>query len=225
MSSIMAIGAGLVSGRTDTANEFTVYTQRSGFGGLSVGVDGPSKADIRYTDNHDGTVKVIYTPYTPGEYKVIVRYDGINVKGSPYTVRIRGDDSLGHYSRLATPSSADRAFDRSAYGTSTSSRYGGSSLSTPSYGGNPGRVRVYGHGLYSGIKNTQNEIEIDVRDAGSGRLHWSIEGPGHVESKNRGLENGIYKLWYRPDAAGEYQIKIKYSDVDVYGSPYRVRIV
>ena len=37
------------------------------------------------------------------------------------------------------------------------------------------RVRVSGRGLYSGICNINNEVNVDVREAGQGRLHWTIE--------------------------------------------------
>jgi hypothetical protein len=162
---------------------------------------------LRYTDNHDGSVKVVYTTASAGEYKITVKYDGINVKGSPFTVRIRGDEPRSAYTSSVTPSYSKT----------------GGGFSCPSY--QIGRVRVSGRGLYSGIRNVQNEINIDVRDAGPGRLHWSIEGPGHVESKNRGIEDGVYRLFYKPDSAGEYTIKIKYADQELISSPYRVRIV
>ena len=89
MASVSAIGSGLVSGRTNQTNEFTVYTNGRGYGGLSVAMEGPSRADIRYEDNRDGSVKVIYTPRVPGEYRINVKFDGISVRGSPFTVRIR----------------------------------------------------------------------------------------------------------------------------------------
>lgn len=206
MTSVMAIGSGLISGRTNTPNDFTVYTNGGGYGGLSIAVDGPSKAEIRYADQHDGSVKVVYTPHVPGEYKLTVRYNGYNVKGSPYTIRIRGDESpRDHCSSVISPSWKSN---------DPHSRYGGGIT----------KVRVSGRGLYSGVRNVQNEIKIDVRDAGTGRLHWSIEGPGNVESKNRGLEDGVYRLYYRPETAGEYKIKIMYNDVEVLGSPFRVRV-
>ncbi|RWS31582.1 Filamin-C-like protein [Leptotrombidium deliense] len=202
MSSPMAIGAGLVSGRVNQYNDFTVYTHRPGYSGLSVGVDGPSRAEIRYTDNHDGTVKVSYMPSSPGEYRITIKYDGISVRGSPYTVRIRGDEP--------SYSSTSRTHDNFS--------------SLGSCGTAANRVRVSGRGLYSGITNVQNEVEIDVKDAGPGRLHWSIEGPGHVESKNRQLDDGKYRLYYRPDSPGEYHMKIQYDNREVFGSPFKIRM-
>ncbi|RWS17721.1 filamin-A-like isoform X4 [Dinothrombium tinctorium] len=191
MTSVLAIGAGLVSGRTNSYNDFTVYTHKPGYAGLSVGIDGPSRADIKYSDNHDGTVKVSYMCSLPGEYRITIKYDGLSVKGSPYTVRIRGDEP--------------------SYSTSSRGFYDTSDTFRPKVG-SASRVRVSGRGLYSGITNVQNEVEIDVKDAGPGRLHWSIEGPGHVESRNRQLDNGLYKLYYKPDSPGEYQMRIEYDN-------------
>ncbi|XP_015782043.1 filamin-C isoform X2 [Tetranychus urticae] len=205
MPNVMAIGSGLISGRTNTTNEFTVYTNRSGYHGLSVGIDGPSRAEIKYTDNHDGTIKVSYIPSIPGEYMITIKFDGINLSGSPYKVRIRGDEPFNY--------SSSRSTGYEGFGSSSS---GFSS---------PARARVTGRGLYSGITNVQNEIVVDVKNCGSGRLHWSIEGPGNVETKNRGVENGVYKLYYKPDTPGNYNIKIKYDERDVPGSPFNVRIV
>lgn len=39
-------------------------------GGLSLAVEGSSKAEISCHDNKDGTVSVSYLPTAPGEYKV-----------------------------------------------------------------------------------------------------------------------------------------------------------
>jgi len=230
MSKVLCIGAGLISGHTNQPNEFTVYTERGGIHGLSVGIDGPSRAEIRTSDNRDGTVKVVYTPKTPGDYKITVRYDGISVKGSPYSVRVRGHESV--LTQSTNPlsiggSSAVDDFDRKfaqaeADFDRRARELGSGGLSTV---GGVSRVRVSGRGLYSGICNINNEICVDVRDAGPGRLHWSIEGPGHVESKNRGLSDGVYRLYYRTDTPGEYRVVIRWDDIQVNGSPFLIRVL
>lgn len=207
MSSVMAIGPGLISGRANMINEFTVFTNRTGYHGLSVAIDGPSRADIKYNDNHDGTVKVTYYPSAPGEYRVTIKFDGIELRGSPYRVTVRGDDTGFNYSSSRLSYDTNRHSPTSTGFTSAS------------------KVLVSGRGLYSGIVNVQNEIMVDVKTAGSGRLHWSIEGPGNVECKNRGLNDGVYKLYYKPDKPGNYTIKIKYDERDVPGSPFKARIV
>ena len=59
-------------------------------GGLSLSVEGPSKAEISCHDNKDGTVSVSYLPTAPGEYKISVRFGDKHIRGSPYTAKITG---------------------------------------------------------------------------------------------------------------------------------------
>ena len=42
-------------------------------------------------DNKDGTVGVNYVPETPGEYNIIVRFAGQEIRGSPFTSIITGE--------------------------------------------------------------------------------------------------------------------------------------
>lgn len=59
-------------------------------GGLSLAVEGPSKAEISCQDNKDGTCAVSYFPTAPGDYSIIVRFDERHIPGSPFTARITG---------------------------------------------------------------------------------------------------------------------------------------
>lgn len=224
MPNILCIGAGLISGHTNQPNEFTVYTERGGIHGLSVGIDGPSRAEIRTSDNRDGTVKVVYTPREAGDYKITVRYDGIGVKGSPFSVRVRGGEHVLTQQHRPLGSVGDD-FDRKFAQAEADFDRRAAEMGAAGFGGGVSRVRVSGRGLYSGICNINNEICVDVRDAGQGRLHWSIEGPGHVESKNRGLSDGQYKLYYRTDQPGEYRVTIRWDDMQVNGSPFMIRVL
>lgn len=63
-------------------------------GGLSLAVEGPSKAEISCHDNKDGTVSVSYLPTAPGEYKISVKFGDKNIKGSPFTAKITGKKGL-----------------------------------------------------------------------------------------------------------------------------------
>jgi len=47
-------------------DNFTIYTHEAGAGSLSIAMEGPSKADIDFTDNKDGTCDVQYTCTEPG---------------------------------------------------------------------------------------------------------------------------------------------------------------
>jgi hypothetical protein len=70
-------------------------------GGLSLAVEGPSKAEISCHDNKDGTVSVSYLPTAPGEYKISVKFGDKNIKGSPFTAKITGEQIFGLCGRNA----------------------------------------------------------------------------------------------------------------------------
>ncbi|XP_048788982.1 LOW QUALITY PROTEIN: filamin-C-like, partial [Lagopus muta] len=91
---VSAYGAGLSHGVVNKACSFTVCTKGAGEGGLSLAVEGPSKAELSCQDNQDGTCTVSYLPTAPGDYSVIVRFDDEHIPGSPFTAKITGDDSL-----------------------------------------------------------------------------------------------------------------------------------
>ena len=55
-------GPTLKEGRTHEDNTFRVDTKNAGYGGLSLSVEGPSKAEIKCKDNEDGTLDVSYKP-------------------------------------------------------------------------------------------------------------------------------------------------------------------
>lgn len=60
-------------------------------GGLSLAVEGPSKAEITCKDNKDGTCTVSYLPTAPGDYNIIVKFDNKHIPGSPFTAKITGE--------------------------------------------------------------------------------------------------------------------------------------
>ncbi|VEL37950.1 unnamed protein product [Protopolystoma xenopodis] len=45
---VHASGAGLQHGHTYSTNEFSIYTREAGAGGLSIAIEGPSKAEIDF---------------------------------------------------------------------------------------------------------------------------------------------------------------------------------
>ncbi|XP_074594573.1 filamin-A-like isoform X2 [Brevipalpus obovatus] len=196
----MVSGSGLISGVAGTENHFNVYTGRSGIGDLSVRIDGPSRAEVKFIDNHDGSVRVTYVPTLTGEYKVHIYLDGLTVPRSPFMVPVRAHGSR-HY-ELPLPSDA------------------------PSFSRSTRAVRVSGRGVVNGLTMIPNEIVVDVSKSVPGRLTWTIEGPGTVESWQRTNSNrdGIYKLFYQPHQPGLYVIHIKYAERDVKGSPFLVQV-
>ncbi|CAH2217987.1 jg14990 [Pararge aegeria aegeria] len=85
---VTAYGPGLTAGVSGEPSQFTISTKGAGAGGLSMAVEGPSKAEITCHDNKDGTVAVSYLPTAPGEYKISVRFGDKHIKGSPFTAKV-----------------------------------------------------------------------------------------------------------------------------------------
>jgi hypothetical protein len=59
---VTAYGPGLSHGLCNEAANFRIITKDAGSGGLSVAVEGASKAEIQCKDNKDGTCDVTYWP-------------------------------------------------------------------------------------------------------------------------------------------------------------------
>lgn len=106
---VTAYGPGLTHGVCGEACNFTISTKNAGSGGLSLAVEGPSKADIGCNDNKDGTVSVSYLPLAPGEYKVSVKYADKHIAGSPFAAKVTGEGrkrnqiSVGSNSEVPLP--------------------------------------------------------------------------------------------------------------------------
>lgn len=52
-----------------------------GYGGLSVSVEGPSKAEIKCVRAKDGLVNIAYKPTEPGIYILLIKFADVHVKG------------------------------------------------------------------------------------------------------------------------------------------------
>ncbi|XP_015175447.1 PREDICTED: filamin-A isoform X3 [Polistes dominula] len=106
---VTAYGPGLIYGVCGEPGNFTISTKGAGAGGLSLAVEGPSKAEISFHDNKDGTVSVSYLPTAPGEYKITVKFGDKHIKGSPYVAKITGEGrkrnqiSVGSCSEVQLP--------------------------------------------------------------------------------------------------------------------------
>lgn len=59
-----------------------------GYGGLSLSIEGPSKAEIQCADNEDGTLNISYKPTEPGYYIVNLKFADHHVEGSPFTAKV-----------------------------------------------------------------------------------------------------------------------------------------
>ncbi|XP_052780237.1 filamin-A-like isoform X2 [Mya arenaria] len=90
---VKVYGKGLEEGMANEVNEFIVDTREAGYGGLSLSIEGPSKADIECHDNEDGTCRVTYKPTEPGTYIINIKFADEHVPNSPFKVKIGGEPS------------------------------------------------------------------------------------------------------------------------------------
>jgi filamin len=90
--------------------------------------------------------------------------------------------------------------------------------------GEPDKVKVYGPGVQNGKVGIKGEFYVDVKEAGPGTVAVSMKGPSKAEiSFSKGGDN-ITKVEYVCPQAGEYEIIVKFSDVEVKGSPFKTVI-
>ncbi|KAF6016648.1 FLNB [Bugula neritina] len=89
-SKVRVYGEGLYRGYLHQITEFVVDTRDAGYGGLSLSVEGPSKADITCKDKPDGTCGVTYKPTQPGTYVIAIKFADEHVPGSPFNCKIGG---------------------------------------------------------------------------------------------------------------------------------------
>ncbi|XP_076844602.1 filamin B a isoform X2 [Brachyhypopomus gauderio] len=86
---VRAGGPGLDRAETGVPAEFSIWTREAGAGGLSVAVEGPSRAEMSFEDRKDGSCVVSYVAQEPGDYEVSVKFNDKHIPDSPYLVPVR----------------------------------------------------------------------------------------------------------------------------------------
>uniref|UniRef100_A0A8C2HZT4 Filamin C, gamma b (actin binding protein 280) n=1 Tax=Cyprinus carpio TaxID=7962 RepID=A0A8C2HZT4_CYPCA len=99
---VRAGGTGLDRGVAGVPAEFSIWTREAGAGGLSIAVEGPSKAEISFEDRKDGSCGVAYVVQEPGDYEVSIKFNDEHIPDSPFIVPIA---SVSDDGRLLTVSS------------------------------------------------------------------------------------------------------------------------
>ncbi|KAG9509414.1 Filamin-A [Fragariocoptes setiger] len=86
---ISCSGEALTQGKVGTVNEISVDCKDAGItGGLSIAMEGPSKPEVTFADNKDGTLKVKYKPQQSGKYRLHLKFGEFSVPGSPFTITV-----------------------------------------------------------------------------------------------------------------------------------------
>nr|XP_020466872.1 filamin-B isoform X2 [Monopterus albus] len=87
-SKVKAGGPGLEGALAGEPAEFSIWTREAGAGGLSIAVEGPSRAEISFDDRKDGSCGVAYIAQEPGDYEVSVKFNNQHIPDSPYLVPV-----------------------------------------------------------------------------------------------------------------------------------------
>ncbi|XP_037604615.1 filamin-B [Sebastes umbrosus] len=85
---VRAGGPGLEGAQAGEPAEFSIWTREAGAGGLSIAVEGPSRAEISFDDRKDGSCGVSYIAQDPGDYEISVKFNDQHIPDSPYLVPV-----------------------------------------------------------------------------------------------------------------------------------------
>ncbi|VUZ40251.1 unnamed protein product [Hymenolepis diminuta] len=224
---VRVYGRGLREGLANQNCQFTVDTRDAGFGGLSLSVEGPSKADIECHDNQDGTCLVTYRPTEPGTYIINIKYADEPVPGSPFAVNIGGHPSSARVMERITRQREVAEATHIGSQCELNLKIPGSPFQFtvgPITDGGANKVRVLGQGIQRGYINSNNEFNIYTREAGAGNLSIAIEGPSKAEIDFEDRKDGSCLVSFRVSEPGEYMCSIRFNDEHVPGSPFRLDV-
>lgn len=278
---VKVVGEALKEGQTHAENKFSVDTRNAGFGGLSLSIEGPSKAEIICNDKEDGTLNISYKPTEPGYYIVNLKFADHHVAGSPFTVKVSGDGTnrkrekiqrqreavpateVGSKCKLTFKMPGITSFDLSSTVTSpggitedaevqevedglysvffvpkelgihtVSVRYKEMHIPGSPFQFTVGPlkdtgshlVKAGGPGLDHGEQGVKNEFNVWTREAGSGSLAISVEGPSKAEIDFRDRNDGSCDVSYVVSEPGDYRIGMKFNDRHIPDSPFKVYI-
>ncbi|CAM4731422.1 unnamed protein product [Leuciscus chuanchicus] len=85
---VRAGGPGLEKAEASVPAEFNVWTREAGAGGLSIAVEGPSRAEISFEERKDGSCGVSYVAQEPGDYEVSIKFNDEHIPDSPFLVPV-----------------------------------------------------------------------------------------------------------------------------------------
>ncbi len=93
-------------------------------------------------------------------------------------------------------------------------------------GADASKCKAYGPGIETAVTQQKATFTIETQDAGSGVLRVSMSGGVKIDIKPMSsLDIRSLAAEYYPKKAGDHLISIKWSEKEISGSPFRVRIL
>ena len=86
---VKCYGPGISSSRVNQTSQVFVDFTEAGLGELSLLVEGPSRADVKFSQEKYGVSKINYVISTAGDYKFFIKLDNENVKDSPFLINVK----------------------------------------------------------------------------------------------------------------------------------------
>ncbi|XP_076061850.1 filamin A protein cher isoform X2 [Oratosquilla oratoria] len=231
-SKVKITGDALKEGKTQEENYFTIDTREAGYGGLSLSIEGPSKADIQCKDNEDGTLTIGYKPTEPGYYIINLKFADNHVEGSPFTAKVAGEGSNRQTERIkrqreAVPLTEVGSQCRLTFKLPGISPFDlGATVTSPGGVTEAAEISEVEDGLY-GVNFVPKELGVHtvsvkyqelhipgspfqftvgpLKDGGAHRVHSG--GPG-LERGEQGMPNE-FNVWTREAGAGSLAISVE----------------
>merc|ERR1711892_99398 len=237
---VKVFGQGLDRVKTGEKASFVIDTSNVGAGTLSVTVDGPSKVDMDCNEVEKG-YEVSYMPLVPGDYFVTVKYNGLNVDGSPFKVTATGGGApgaKGHLlSRRESSSVTMETIQRNMIRQESSMFKESSSVSSsrassraiaiqPNFVSDASAVTCKGPGIERPVLGKQNFFTVDCTRGGNNVLFVGVFGPDtpcdEVYVKHQGDRQ--YGVSYKLTDKGQYILYVKWGEDHIPGSPFHIEV-
>uniref|UniRef100_A0A9J2PU03 Uncharacterized protein n=1 Tax=Ascaris lumbricoides TaxID=6252 RepID=A0A9J2PU03_ASCLU len=211
-------GKGMATAVCQEFNDIIVDTRHAGFGGLSVSVEGPSKAELNCKEAKDGLIHISYRPTEPGIYILSVKFADLHVTDSPFTVNCTGK-GIGAVKEMISKEAAQAPVvlpgqDACLY------------LHLPHTAPMEMNAKVM-------MPNGRSE-DVEMRDLDNNyyqiRFRPEVEGTyavsvfhrdQHVSGSPFQFTDGNCHVEYKVTAPGEYIISVKFNDEHIPDSPFK----
>lgn len=100
ISGATAEGSGLSEAITQGQAQFLIRAPGLPATALRLSMEGPSRAELKVSNNMDGSYTGTYTPTQPGDYKLSVTFGGKHIPGSPFVIKVQGEGIKGDSGRV-----------------------------------------------------------------------------------------------------------------------------